>query len=226
MTIVCDICGNVYKDKQPGYYVTGTICNKCYNLKDIDELKKVVTERIERTKKRLKVLEELGFKMTEIKGDLDSFEELLEKKVVVAVFKNKIINFFTKVSILETRFLFTGMDNKIPEFINENEILTNETKELKNQVKNLKGKEVELKNQINRLNEEIEELKENTNTLTNEKKKLKNKIKNTEKKIKILKNKSGKKVFRTTLAINPEAGMNTLARKLRKNMKMVGIIFW
>ena len=187
MTIVCDICGNVYKDKQPGYYVTGTICNKCYNLKDIDELKKVVKERIERTKKRLKVLEELGFKMTEIKSDLDSFEELLEKEVVVAVFKNKIINFFTKVSTRETGFLFKGIEDKIPEFINEKEKLANEKEKLENQLENLKNREVELTDQISSLSKEIKELNKNTDTLTNENKEFKNQLKKAEKKLKDIK---------------------------------------
>lgn len=164
MTIICDICGNVYKDRHKGYR-NGFICDKCYNLGDIEELKNVVKLRIERTKKRLSVLEEVGFEIGEIKGNIDSFEGKLlkDKEYVPKIFKDKITKSFKDVSALETGFLFTCIEDKIPVLIDENKLLSDQI----NQFKNLKGKDVEYENEIKKLKKEID-------TLTKLKKKQKN----------------------------------------------------
>lgn len=155
MTMICDICGNVYKDRHSGYS-KGTICDKCYNSRDIEELKNVIKLRIERTKKRLSVLEELGFEITELKGDIDSFEDKLlnDKEYVPKIFKDKITKSFKDVSALETGFLFTCIEDKIPVLIDKNKLLTDQIK----QFENLKGNEVEYEKEIKKLKNEIERL--------------------------------------------------------------------
>jgi len=167
MTIICDICGNAYKDRHTGYR-NGFICANCYNLGDIEELKNVVKLRIERTKKRLSVLEELGFEIKELKGKIDSFEDelLKDKEDVLAHFKDKITKSFKAVSALETGFLFTCIEDKIPVLIDKNKLLTDQI----NQFENLNGKDVEYEKEIEKLKNEIERLNKKNDTLINENK--------------------------------------------------------
>jgi formylglycine-generating enzyme required for sulfatase activity len=155
LTIICDICGNVYKDRHKGY-LKGFICDNCFNLDDIEALKNVVKQRIERTKRRFSVLEEFGFEIAEIKGNIDSFEDKLlkDKEYSPPIFKDNITDFFKLVSTVETSNLFTLIEDKIPVFIDENKLLTDKI----NQFENIKDKDVEYENQINRLNKKIEEL--------------------------------------------------------------------
>jgi formylglycine-generating enzyme required for sulfatase activity len=102
------------------------------------------------------VLEELGFEITELKGDIDSFENTLlkDKEDVPRIFKDKITKSFKAVSALETGFLFTCIEDKIPVLIDKNKLLTDQI----NQFENLKGKEVEYENEIENLKKEIERL--------------------------------------------------------------------
>jgi formylglycine-generating enzyme required for sulfatase activity len=165
MTIICDICGNAYKDRHTGYR-NGFICANCYNLGDIEELKNVVKLRIERTKKRLSVLEELGFEITGIKGKINSFEDKLlkDKENVPKIFKDNITDFFKVVSTDETSILFTLIDDKIPVLIDKNKLLTDQIKLFEN----LKGKDGEYEKEIEKLKKEIEGLNKKIDTLKNE----------------------------------------------------------
>jgi len=173
LAIICDICGNVYKDRHSGYS-KGTLCDKCYNSRDSEELKNVVKQRIERTKKRLSVLEELGFEIKELKGDLDSFENTLltDNEYVLRIFKDKITKSFKEVSVLETGFLFTCIEDKIPVLIDKNKLLTDKI----NQFENLKGKDIEYEKEIEKLKKEIEGLNKKFDTRKNENKEKTEKI--------------------------------------------------
>lgn len=147
---VCDICGNVHKNMRE--LSGGFVCEECYWLDTIDDLRNPVLKRVAKTYTRLKAFEKLGLDVVEIKNCLNSVEESLkEEDSPIETVRTQIVGNFEKVSELETTLIFANIGELINKMQQADVALRDENEKLKKQTERLEKDKAELSGQINQI---------------------------------------------------------------------------